>query len=85
MNKTSKKLSSLAQDKEELQANNSFKWLRSSEVRKLLNVGNSTLQVMREKGLIPAYQLGTMWFYREEDINNEILNSKKSINKSISL
>jgi len=81
----SKKLSSLAQDKEDLQAENSFKWLRSREVKKLLNVGNSTLQTMREKGLIPAYQLGTMWFYREADINNEILNNKKSINKSTSL
>ena len=82
MNKTCKKLSSLAQDKEELQVENSIKWLRSHEVKKLLNVGNSTLQVMRDKNLIPAYQLGTMWFYRLDEINNVILSSKSIINKT---
>lgn len=51
-----------------------IKWLRSKDVRKMLGVGDSTLQSFRIKNLIPAYKLGDMWFYREDEINEVLLN-----------
>ncbi len=44
------------------------KWLRSADVRELLNISDSTLQTMRIGGTIPAYKLGSSWFYKYEEI-----------------
>lgn len=53
---------------------NQIKWLRSRDVRKMLGIGDSSLQSFRIRGLIPAYKLGDMWFYREDQINAIMLN-----------
>lgn len=53
-----------------------IKWLRSRDVRKKLGIGDSTLQSFRVRGLIPAYKLGDMWYYLEDEINEAILNGK---------
>jgi len=45
-----------------------IKWLRSSDVRKMLGISDSTLQTMRINKTIPAYKLGPTWFYREDEI-----------------
>lgn len=45
-----------------------FRLLRSKEVRDMLNISDSTLQTMRVNGTIPAYRLGSSWFYREDEI-----------------
>jgi excisionase family DNA binding protein len=45
-----------------------IRWLRSKEVRTMLGVSDSTLQTMRIKGVIPAYKLGSSWFYREDEV-----------------
>lgn len=44
------------------------KYMRSSEVREMLNISDSTLQTLRITGAIPAYRLGTSWFYKYEEI-----------------
>lgn len=48
--------------------NEDVKWLRSRDVRKMLRISDSTLQSMRIIGAIPAYKLGSSWFYREDEI-----------------
>jgi excisionase family DNA binding protein len=45
-----------------------IKWLRSRDVRKMLGISDSTLQTMRISGTIPAYRLGSSWFYRYDEI-----------------
>ncbi|MDX8338765.1 helix-turn-helix domain-containing protein [Draconibacterium sp. IB214405] len=44
-------------------------WLRSADVRDLLNIADSTLQTLRINGTVPAYKLGSIWFYKLEEIN----------------
>lgn len=53
-----------------------IKWLRSRDVRKMLGIGDSTLQSFRIRGLIPAYKLGDMWFYKEDDIYEALMCGK---------
>lgn len=48
--------------------NANWRWLRSRDVRKMLNISDSTLQTMRINGSIKAYKLGASWFYREDEI-----------------
>lgn len=47
---------------------NSTKWLKSSDVREMLNISDSTLQTYRINGTIPAYKLDTTWFYKFDEI-----------------
>lgn len=44
------------------------KWLRSSEVRKLLGISPGTLQNFRIKNLLPYKKIGGMVFYKYEDL-----------------
>ena len=48
-------------------------WLRSSDVRKMLGISGSTLQTMRINETLPAYKLGSTWFYREDEIFESLL------------
>lgn len=43
-------------------------WLRSSQVREMLNISDSTLQTLRVNGTIPAYKLGASWMYKYDEI-----------------
>lgn len=43
-------------------------WLRSADVREMLNISDSTLQTMRINGTIPGYKLDTTWFYKYDEI-----------------
>lgn len=52
------------------------RWLRSSDVRKMLGISDSTLQTMRINRTIPAYKLGTTWFYREDEITGALMASR---------
>ncbi len=54
----------------------SIKWLRSRDVKKMLGISDSTLQTMRINRTIPAYQLGTSWFYREDEITEALMSSR---------
>ncbi len=44
------------------------KWLRSSEVRKLLGISAGTLQNFRIKNLLPYKKIGGIVFYKFEDL-----------------
>jgi hypothetical protein len=43
-------------------------WLRSADVREILNISDSTLQSMRINKAFPAYKLDNTWFYKYEEI-----------------
>ena len=55
------------------------KWLRSKEVRKMLNISPGTLQNMRIQGHIPFTKLGGTLFYNSNEID-KILNDNKVTN-----
>jgi hypothetical protein len=47
----------------------SKKWLKSSEVRKMLNISPGTLQNLRNNGTLRFTKIGSMMYYKLEDIN----------------
>jgi hypothetical protein len=47
----------------------SKKWLKSSEVRKLLNISPGTLQNLRINGTLRYTKIGGIMYYKLEDIN----------------
>ncbi|MBB1643623.1 helix-turn-helix domain-containing protein [Sphingobacterium sp. UME9] len=47
---------------------NKPRWLRSSEVRKLMNISSGTLQNLRINGVLPYRKVGGIIFYAMEDI-----------------
>lgn len=48
------------------------KWLKTWEVRKLLNVSHGTLQTLRDNGTIPFSKIGGIFYYDPADIDREI-------------
>jgi len=52
------------------------KYIRSADVRKMLNISDSTLQTMRINGTIPAYRLDSTWYYKSEEIIEAIEKGK---------
>ena len=50
------------------QSNEVKKWLRSSEVRKLLHISPATLQNFRVKGTLSFTKVGGIFFYSYDDI-----------------
>lgn len=53
-------------------------WLRSSEVRKLLNISPGTLQSFRINGTIKSSKIGGTHFYRYSDIE-KLLNKNTEV------
>jgi hypothetical protein len=51
------------------------KWLKSREVRKLLNISPGTLQNLRLKGILPFTRVGGVIYHDAEDIQR-MLESK---------
>lgn len=49
-------------------ASKNARWLRSSEVRKLMSISPGTLQNLRIKGVLPYRKVGGIMFYDMEDI-----------------
>jgi hypothetical protein len=47
----------------------SKKWLKSSEVRKMLNISPGTLQNLRINGTLRFTRIGSILYYKLEDIN----------------
>lgn len=56
------------------------KWLKSPEVRKLLNISAGTLQNLRINGTLPYTKVGGVIYYDNDDIN-KILTSNKVCNR----
>lgn len=44
-------------------------WLKSSDVRKLLNISPGTLQTLRINGTLHYTKIGGIIYYNQEDIN----------------
>lgn len=44
------------------------KWMKSAEVRKMLNISPGTLQNLRINGTLRFTQVGSLMFYKREDI-----------------
>lgn len=53
-------------------------WLRSSEVRKILHVSVGTLQNLRINGTLPYTKIGSIVYYRWDDINKVL---EKNLNR----
>jgi hypothetical protein len=49
------------------------KLLRSKDVRKLLNISSGTLQTLRVNGTLPFSKIGSIPYYKLEDINKILL------------
>ena len=50
-------------------------WLRSSEVRKLLNISPATLQNLRVSGKLHSSKIGGIHYYRYDDIQGLLQNN----------
>ncbi len=46
------------------------KWLKSSEVRKLLNISPGTLQNLRINGMLPYTKIGGTMYYKAADVDH---------------
>lgn len=58
-------------------------WLKSSEVRKILGISHGTLQNLRVNGNLPYTKLGSLIFYRYDDIQTILeRNSTNGKNRS---
>ena len=44
------------------------KWLKSHDVQRLLRIAPSTLQTMRDKGILPYTKIGNVIYYDPEDV-----------------
>jgi hypothetical protein len=55
----------------ETQSNN--EWLRSSQVRKMLNISPNTLQTLRVNGTLNYTKIGSIFYYRLEEINRMLM------------
>lgn len=51
-------------------------WLRTSEVRKLLNISSGTLQNLRINGTLPYSKIGGALFYNKKDIEKLLTSFK---------
>jgi hypothetical protein len=54
-------------------------WLRSNEVRKLLNISAGTLQSFRINGTLQSSKIGGIHFYKYSDINKLLNDNTNSI------
>jgi len=52
------------------------KWLKSHEVRKLLDISPGTLQNLRVNGTLPFTKIGSVIFYDYDDIQTMLQNRK---------
>lgn len=58
----------LEEIKQLTQSGQSKKWLKSNEVRKLLNISPGTLQNLRINGTLRYTKIGGMMYYKLEEI-----------------
>jgi len=53
------------------------KWLKSYEVKKLLNISTGTLQTFRSNGTLPYSKIGGIIYYDADEINKVIEKQKR--------
>ena len=56
--------------------NDQKEWLKSSDVRKMLNISPGTLQNLRINGQLPYTKIGGTIFYSGSDVNTMLTKSK---------
>ena len=54
------------------------KWLRSSEIRKLLKISPGTLQNLRVNGTLPFTKIGGVIYYAYDDITKILEGNKRA-------
>lgn len=54
------------------------KWLKSPDIRKLLNISPGTLQNMRINGTIPYTKIGGVIYYDYDDVQQMLQERKKA-------
>lgn len=59
------------------------KWLRTNEVRELLNVSESTLKNLRIKGILTHTKIGSSVFYSNQEIEKLLETNKVKSFESI--
>ncbi len=63
----------------EAQSQPSKRWLKSAEVRKILDIAPGTLQSMRDSGVIKFMKIGGTLYYDQGDI--ELMFEKNKVGK----
>lgn len=53
------------------------KWLKSYEVKKILEISSGTLQTLRNDGILPFTKIGGTIYYSNDDIDAVLENRKK--------
>jgi len=56
------------------------KWLKSHELRRLLNISPGTLQTLKSSGIIPYTKIGGVHFYDYDDIQRLLEAGKVNTN-----
>ena len=59
------------------------KWLKSNEVRKLLEISPGTLQTLRDNGTLPFTKIGGLIFYNTDEVDKML--SKKNLRRAPSM
>ena len=59
------------------------KWLKSTEVRKLLNISPGTLQNLRINGTLSYTKIGGTIYYANQDIDKLLENNKVSASSNL--
>lgn len=54
------------------------KWLKSYQVKNILKISAGTLQNLRVNGTIPFTQIGSIIYYKAEDINSLLQDGLKT-------
>ncbi|HEY4290237.1 MAG TPA: helix-turn-helix domain-containing protein [Puia sp.] len=53
------------------------RWIKSSEVKKILNISGGTLQTLRNNGQIPFKRVGGLMFYDAAEIDLTLTSPKR--------
>lgn len=55
----------------------SIKWLRAVEVKKRYQISTGMLHNLRASGVIKAYKLGSIIYFKEDEIDAVLLNNRE--------
>jgi len=58
------------------------KWLKSYEVKKMMNISTGTLQNLRTNGTLPFTKVGGIIYYNLEDIEKVMESAKRNFGKN---
>ena len=61
------------------------KWLKSTEVRRMLNISPGTLQTLRLNGTLPYTKIGGTMYYSNTDIENLLSKNQKQKPQTVPL